>query len=181
MASSPQPGVTQQTVLPEIGSTDNGSPHPDSPADASTQARSPEEDQTVETRSPRASPRPAVTQQAVLPEIDSTDNGSPHPDSPADAFTQARSQEEDQTVETRMSPRAPPSGPNLLTDVGDLPMEAGESVWMKSKKTLKYFREVHKLGKLSDLISHWHQLEEALGFPEAVSRSSNNSSCEEIS
>ena len=55
----------------------------------------------------------------------------------------------------------------LLTGIEDLPMDATESGWMKSKKTLKYFREIHKTGKLSELILHWYQLEEALGFLES--------------
>jgi hypothetical protein len=64
-----------------------------------------------------------------------------------------------------------PSGQDriLLAGIEDLPMNATEAGWMKSKKTLKYFREVHKAGKLSELVLHWYQLEEALGFLESVS------------
>jgi len=40
---------------------------------------------------------------------------------------------------------------------------------MKAKKTLKYFREVHKTPELSGLILHWYRLEESLGFPDVVS------------
>lgn len=40
---------------------------------------------------------------------------------------------------------------------------------MRSRKTLKYFREVDKMDKLSGLLLHWYWLEEALGFPETVS------------
>ena len=39
---------------------------------------------------------------------------------------------------------------------------------MISKKTLKYFHEVNKTDKLSNLILHWYQLEQALGFQETV-------------
>ena len=57
--------------------------------------------------------------------------------------------------------------PSTTTDV--LPTNATESQWMKAKKTLTYFREVHEMGKLSDLILHWYQLKEALGFQETMS------------
>jgi hypothetical protein len=40
---------------------------------------------------------------------------------------------------------------------------------MRSRKTLKYFREVDKMDKLLGLLLHWYRLEEALGFPETVS------------
>jgi hypothetical protein len=62
-----------------------------------------------------------------------------------------------------------PSGGVDLATPSNLPTNARESIWMKSRKTLKYFREVYTMGGLSDLIFHWHQLEEALGFPETVS------------
>ena len=63
----------------------------------------------------------------------------------------------------------PSVGNDSLTTIDKLPTNAVGSVWMKSKKTLKYFDGVHKVGKLSDLILHWYQLESALGFPETVS------------
>ena len=44
----------------------------------------------------------------------------------------------------------------LLAGIEDLPMDATGSGWMKSKKTLQYFRQVHKTGKLSELILHWY-------------------------
>jgi len=49
-----------------------------------------------------------------------------------------------------------------------LPENARESIWMKKKGTLTYFRSAFKMGNLSGLISNWYQLEEALGFPEQV-------------
>ena len=57
---------------------------------------------------------------------------------------------------------------NPPTSLDSLPMNTRESMWMKSKGTLKYFRGVHKMGKLSDLTFHWYKLEEALGFQESV-------------
>ena len=65
--------------------------------------------------------------------------------------------------------RRVPSGRTHSLTLGALTNAEG-SQWMKSKKTLAYFREVYKLGKLSDVILHWYQLEEALGFQESVSR-----------
>ena len=57
-----------------------------------------------------------------------------------------------------------------LTTFNDLPINAKASRWMESKDTLDYFRGVYKMGKLPELILHWYQLEEALGFPETVRR-----------
>ena len=51
----------------------------------------------------------------------------------------------------------------------NLPMNAEEATWMKTKKTLKYFREVYKTPALSNLILPWYCLEKSLGFPETVS------------
>lgn len=48
-------------------------------------------------------------------------------------------------------------------------VNARGSQWMKSKKTLAYFHGAYKMGKLGDVILHWYQLEEALGFQESVS------------
>ncbi|KAF9782108.1 hypothetical protein BJ322DRAFT_1110992 [Thelephora terrestris] len=56
----------------------------------------------------------------------------------------------------------------LLAGIDDLPTSASEAGWMKLKQTLKYFREVHKIGRLSALILHWYQLEKVLGFLETV-------------
>ena len=59
-------------------------------------------------------------------------------------------------------------GNDLPNAINGLPINGPESAWMGSKGTLKYFREVDKMGKLSDLILHWYQLERALGFQESV-------------
>lgn len=131
-----------------------------------------------------ASPQPALTQLPILPNVDSTGDSFIHPDSPVDVSTCGSQRDEDQTIpgfETpEITPAQPsPSGPDLPTTTSNVPMDARETTWMKSKQTLKYFREVYKLGKLSDLIFHWHQLEEALGFPETVS--CDCASCEKFS
>ena len=44
-----------------------------------------------------------------------------------------------------------------------------EPVWMKKKQTLDYFRGTFKLGSLPNVIEHWYELEEQLGFQNAVS------------
>lgn len=98
-----------------------------------------------------------------------------HPVSPAETSTPAipATQGQDITAPDQPVLHKTPSRNNLLTTFNDLPTNARESGWMKSKKTLNYFREVYKMGKLSDLILHWYQLEEALGFQEVVSCSAN--------
>ena len=63
---------------------------------------------------------------------------------------------------------APPNDVNPPATLDGLPMNARQSEWMISKKTLKYFCEVNEAGKLSNLILHWYQLEQALGFQEIV-------------
>ena len=63
----------------------------------------------------------------------------------------------------------PPCGINILTTINDLPADARVAGWTRSKKTLEYFRGVREMGNLSDLVLHWYQLEEVLGFPETVS------------
>jgi hypothetical protein len=71
---------------------------------------------------------------------------------------------------SRPDHRAPSCANDILfAGIDDLPASAVVAEWMKAKNTLKYFREVHKTGKLSALILHWYWLEKALGFPETVS------------
>ena len=106
-----------------------------------------------------ASLQPAAAHPTISPEIDTTGGSHPH-------LVQSVP---DLETPSRPSPRASPPGADPLVTIGDLLSDARETVWMKSKKTLQYFRGVHKIGKLSDLILHWHQFEEALGFPETVS------------
>ena len=53
--------------------------------------------------------------------------------------------------------------PNLLANI------TNEPVWMKRRRTLHYFRDVTKLGCLSNVIQHWYELERLLGFPGTVS------------
>jgi len=122
--------------------------------------------------------RPATVQQAVSPEIEFTIT-QPAAAQPVispgfefnvdslilpDVFGHTSPRNEGQVLSTHTSP-----DPDPLIALGELPLGAEEAAWMKPKKTLKYFREVHRPGKLSDLIVHWYQLEEALGFPESVS------------
>jgi len=122
--------------------------------------------------------QPTTTQPAILPKFEFTSNNLPSPD----ASARASPCDGDRTVQNLETSRIPsPPSPDPLIALGELPLGAGESAWMKSKHTLKYFREVHKSGKLSDLILHWHQLEEALGFPEAVGCLSNCLSCKKFS
>ena len=52
---------------------------------------------------------------------------------------------------------------------GPLANITNEPVWMKKKRTLDFFRRTPKLGCLSDVIQHWYELEELLGFQDAVS------------
>ena len=42
-------------------------------------------------------------------------------------------------------------------------------MWMKKKHTLNYFCTTANFGKLSNIIEHWYELENLLGFLEAVS------------
>lgn len=69
---------------------------------------------------------------------------------------------------------ASPNQDQILQDL------EGEAAWMRSKHTLRFFREVHKTGRLADLIVHWHQLENALGFPETVCCLPDNPSFEKF-
>ena len=137
-----------------------------------------------------------TAQPVVLPGLNTTDDTTPPPDVPAitspcdreviafempaflDLETPTLPDLEAPTLSSsRSSP--PDAEPSIAT--GGLPSSVREAVWMKSKKTLKYFQGVHKMGKLSDLILHWYQLEEALGFPEVVSHPSDCLGCESIS
>ena len=109
----------------------------------------------------------------MLPEADTTDR-RPSSDLQSDALSASPPQvpdhaHGDQVTLALKIPNQPDSGNASYATFDDLPTNARESGWMKSKKTLKYFREVYKLGKFPDLILHWYQLEEALGFPETVS------------
>lgn len=52
---------------------------------------------------------------------------------------------------------------NVLPNISNAP------TWMKKKRILEYLRDTPKLGCLSDVIRHWYELEELLGFPDAVS------------
>jgi hypothetical protein len=119
--------------------------------------------------------QPTIAPSAVLAETDTNDHPSSgslpsdtHSASPSEVPTRATPATQDQDILDLEAPdhldrHVSSSGVDLL------PTNAREARWMKPKNTLKYFREVHKMGKLSDLILHWHQLEEALGFPEIVS------------
>lgn len=50
-----------------------------------------------------------------------------------------------------------------------LPDVSNAPGWMRKKRTLDYFRNIPKLGCLSDVIQRWYELEGLLGFPEIVS------------
>ena len=68
---------------------------------------------------------------------------------------------------------APSSGviPSKSVDASSPPVLVGvkdEPEWMETKGTLKYFRNAFKLGKLSDVIEHWYELEKLLGFQKSV-------------
>lgn len=123
-------------------------------------------------------PEDTVANAAISPELEFTSDNLPS----LDVSGRVSPCDEERTVQDLEALKIPsPPSPDPLIALSELPLGAGESAWMKSKHTLKYFREVHKLGKLSDLILHWHQLEEALGFPEAVSWLSNCLSCKNVS
>ena len=68
---------------------------------------------------------------------------------------------------------APINGTAAPVNVGTLPNIPATThdmlAWMTKKKILGYFRDTAKLGKLSDVIEHWYELEQLLGFQEAVS------------
>ena len=122
----------------------------------------------------------ADVQDTVLPESDtaadclSSDSHSnnSHPASPNEVSTGVAPIVQDQhpihDAPDHPDSQTPPRDASL-TPFDNLLMNARESEWMKSKKTLKYFREVYKMGKLSDLVTHWHSLKEALGFLETAS------------
>jgi hypothetical protein len=74
----------------------------------------------------------------------------------------------DPKVSGHLDHRVSSGGADRVTP-SNLPANARESVWMKARGTLKYFRGVYQMDGLSDLIYHWYQLEEALDFPETVS------------
>lgn len=131
--------------------------------------------------------QPAVTPPVVLAKTNATGNSLPSldplPDNPrptslvggsvgASNDTPVGMDQDFPDLEMPSHPdRGAPSRENdiLFTGIDDLPTSATEAGWMKSKKTLKYFREAHKVGNLSKLILHWYQFEEVLGFPETVS------------
>ena len=52
---------------------------------------------------------------------------------------------------------------NILANISNAP------AWMKKKQTLEYLCSTPKLGCFSDVIQHWYELEELLGFPHTVS------------
>lgn len=52
--------------------------------------------------------------------------------------------------------------PGLLAGVMNEPM------WMKRKQTPGYFRDMFKLGDLSNVIKHWYELDGLLGFQDPV-------------
>ena len=122
----------------------------------------------------------AVVDLAALCESDAARNGTPSPGSspphdlrhtpPIEVPTHASPSEQDQHPESPSHLDHRTSGGNdLPATIEDLPANAKEAQWMKTKRTLKYFRKVHKVGKLASLVFHWYQLEEVLGFPETVS------------
>ena len=128
---------------------------------------------TVSPLSAGGPPLPTATSLTVLPEADTTDRRPSSglqsdvlPASPPQAHIHAHG---DQVTLALKIPNQPDLGNTSYATFNDLLMNARESGWMKFKKTLKYFHEVYKLGKLPDLILHWYQLEEALGFLEIVS------------
>lgn len=113
----------------------------------------------------------------ALPHVDGNPSDSPRdrprPSTPTEAPTRATSVIQNQGAVDIEAPdrpdcRSSPHGADPLTASGDLLANARESGWMRSKGTLGYFREVCKTRELSNLVLHWYQLEEALGFPEKV-------------
>lgn len=114
------------------------------------------------------SPQSTTTHPAALPEINVTTStlpsGFPPPSDPHAALANQDQGVLDPKVPNHLDHCIAPCSNDPLTTINDLPTNATESAWMKSKKTLKYFREVYKMGKLSDLILHWYQLKEVLGF-----------------
>ena len=123
----------------------------------------------------------AIDRSAASPEINATDSSLPSglppsnpPASPSEVPTHVVPASQDESTLGLEAPSPsnlcePSRGKDLLTAIDELPTNTMESMWMKSKKTLKYFREVHKVGKLSELILHWYQLKAVLGFQETVS------------
>lgn len=123
---------------------------------------------------PSATPlQPAVVQSITFPEDAFTFSfpDPPPPPSPTDAHTHATLVDQgtlDLAVPDHQGCHLPPGAINPPVTITSLPADAGAR-WMRSKGTLEYFRRVDKIGQMSNLILHWYQLEEALGFPDPVS------------
>ena len=121
--------------------------------------------------------RPTAVCSAALLETDTRNSplsdppppANPRPASPTEPSTHDAPTNQELMVPSHPDRRVSSRGSDLPNTINGLPMNGPESVWMRSKGTLKYFREVNKMGKLSDLVLHWYQLERALGFPESVS------------
>ena len=116
--------------------------------------------------------QPTTTHPAALPEINITTSTLPSGLPPPSDLHAALANQDQGVLDPKISNHLDhciTRSNDPLTTIDDLPTSATESAWMKSKKTLKYFREAHKMGRLSDLILHWYQLEEVLGFQETVS------------
>lgn len=163
-ATPPQPTTTQPAATQPAATQPVTSPKIESAVTQSVTAQ-----QAVSPEIESAITQPAATQPVTSPETELTIDSLTLPDTPAHTSPCDRGQ----TVSDVGTLEVPSLhvSPNLdpLIALGELPLGAEESAWMKSKRTLKFFREAHRLGKLSDLIVHWHQLEEALSFPEVVS------------
>jgi len=61
------------------------------------------------------------------------------------------------------------SQPSVIPPFNILVGITNEPAWMKKRRTLDYFRGVIKFGDLPNIIEHWYELEELLGFPSVVS------------
>jgi hypothetical protein len=131
------------------------------------------------------SPQPTVAPLATAAGVETVSNrpssdlpNNSHSASPTEASTLKVAPMRDQGIPDPKVPDlpghlVPPSQPHAHATLDGVAMTQ-ESQWMRSKKTLAYFYGTHKMGKLLDVILHWYQLEETLGFCETVSSLANH-------
>ena len=181
---APNDPSTHSVEQDEDDSRANADPNADANSGTNTNTNAgtnPQQPPVVASTTPS---QPAIAYPAVLSKTDATDNDflpldlplptNSHPNSPTEVPSHAAAAGQGQdsrnfVASTYPDCHVPSRGSGLLTTIDNLPTDATEPIWMKAKETLKYFRGVHKMGKLLDLILHWYQLEEVLGFQETVS------------
>jgi len=118
---------------------------------------------TATTMLPSVNPSPShfISDSTRLPPLPI---GEPQPAAPSQPYLEANARLLDSLPSGEATPHLSAIPPfNILIGI------TNEPTWMKKKRTLDYFRNTIKLGDLPNIIEHWYELEELLGFPDTVS------------